>query len=244
MKTKDVIYIIYNEDEQSATAMGIEFGDFVQSLQEGLHHLLLLKSDYAGENYHAGLRMEAVRNESLKELYQENVHRYGDFCWVDCEDLERLDHLVPQEKAELLYLGHYLQPLGSPFFPKLNNRFAYLAHDDGWYNKLYFREKKDYLSMLQELIPNRIKAAYKKKNVQPLSSEIGQQLLHMAGSGLLIDLYRTIKGKGRIEIPINVIGAIADFDDVYNNMERYKRKANAECWLVYADKEWTIKSYS
>jgi hypothetical protein len=235
MKTKDVIYMIYNDNEQSVTSMGIEFIDFVSSLTIELNNVLLLESGYAGEDFHYGLRLEFVKKEHLSELYRDDVYSYGDFCWVDFDDVGSLDDIEPQEKAELLYLGHYKKPLGSPFFNKLNNKFVYLAHDDGWYNKVFHSDKNDYIDVMRQLIPNRIKSY--KKNMQPLSQEVGEQLLLMANDGILIDLYRTIKLRNGVEIPFNVIGKMMDFDDVYNNMDRHKAKAKSEYWLVYKNKQ-------
>jgi hypothetical protein len=241
MKNKDVIYIIYNEEEQSATSMGIEFIDFGNSLTMELNNVLLLASGYIGEDFHSGIGLEFVRKEHLSGLYKENVYSYGDFCWVDFDGIASLDNLEPQEKAELLYLGHYKKALRSPFFDKLNNKFVYLAHDDGWYNKVFHKDKNDYIDMLRHLFPNRLKTY--KKNVQPLSLDVGQQLVSLARDGLLIDLYRTIKSRNGVEIPFNVIGKIMDFDDVYNNMERHKAKAKSEYWLLYKNNQWMIKSY-
>lgn len=241
MKTKDIIYMIYNEKEQSVKSMGIEFIDFVTSLSTELNNVLLLASGYTGEDFHYGLRLEFVRKEHLSDLYEENVYSYGDFCWMDFQDITSLDNLEPQEKAELLYLGHYKEALGSPFFNKLNNKFVYLAHDDGWYNKVIYKDKNDYIDVLRHLIPNRLKSY--KKFVQPLCQDIGQQLALMASDGILIDIYRIIKSRNSVEIPFKVIGKIMDFDDVYNNMERHKAKANSEYWLIYKNNQWMIKSY-
>jgi hypothetical protein len=242
MKTKDIIYMIYNEDEHSVTSMGIEFHDFVNSLSIELNNVLLLASGYAGEDFHYEMRLEFVRKEHLSDLYKENVNSYGDFCWIDFNDIASLDDLKPQEKAELLYLGHYKEALRSPFFDKLNNKFVYLAHDDGWYNKVFYKDKNDFIDLLRNLIPNRLKT-YKKNVQQPLSRDVGQQLALLARDGILIDLYRIIKLRNSVEIPFNIIGKMLDFDDVYNNMERYKTKSKSEYWLVYKNNQWIVKSY-
>lgn len=242
MKTKDIIYMIYNETEESITSMGIEFQDFVQALPTDLNNLLLLKSGFIGKDYHYGLRLEYVRKENLEDLYKENVYSYGDFCWVDFESVEGLDELEPREMAELFYLGHLKKPVNSPFFEALKNKYAYLAHDDGWGNKTFYREKSDCLDVVRNLLPNRLES-YKKRNVQPLNDEAAEQLLEMANNGLLIDLYQMIKSKNRVDIPIHEIGIIMDFNDVYDNMERYKAKANQLAWLTYTNKQWKINRY-
>ena len=115
-----------------------------------------------------------------------------------------------------------------------------MAHDDGWYNKVHYKDQNDYVDLLTNLIPNRLKP-YKKK-VPPLSLDVGQQLASLASDGLLIDLYRMIKSRNRVEIPFHVIGRIKDLDDMYNNMDRYKARARLKYWLVYKRNEWTIKN--
>lgn len=142
----------------------------------------------------------------------------------------------------MLYLGHFKQPLNSAFFDKLNNKFAYLAHDDGWYNKIYIKDKNDHIETLANLLPYKLKP-YRKKAVRRLNHDVAEQILEFAKDGILIDLYRTIKLRSSIEIPLNIIGQIGDFDDVYNNMERYKSKAKREYWLIYKKNQWIIKSY-
>ncbi|MFF2484625.1 hypothetical protein [Paenibacillus sp. NPDC058071] len=242
MKSKDIIYMIYNENEQSVTSMGIEFIDFINCLTIEPNNILLLESGYTGEDFHYGLRLEFVRKENLNDLYKENVYSYGDFCWVDFDELITIDNLTPHEKAELLYLGHYKQPLGSPFFEKLNNKYVYLSHDDGWFNKIFYKDKNQYIDALGRLVSNRVKSY--RKNVSPLSQDIVEQLTLFAKDGILIDLYRIIKSRNSVEIPFNVIGKMMDFDDVYNNMERHKAKAKSEYWLVYKKGEWVISSYN
>lgn len=240
MKSRDVIYMIYNENEQSVTSAGIEFSEFINCLPVEPKHILLLASGYLGGDFHPGLRLDFVRNEHLNELYKENVYSYGDFCWVDFDEISSLDQLEPHEKAELLYLGHYKQPLGNLFFEKLNNRFVYLAHDDGWFNKIFYKDINQSIYMLRHLIPKKLKSF--RKHVPPLSIDIGEQLMLFARDGILIELSRIIKSRNSVEIPITIIGKNIDFDDVYNNMERHKAEAKSEYGLVYGKNEWMIRA--
>lgn len=128
------------------------------------------------------------------------------------------------------------KPVNSPFFEALQNKFAYLAHDDGWGNKTFYREKDDLYGL------TRLKS-YKKRNVQPLNVEVTEQLLELAKNGLLIDLYKIFKSKNRVEIPLHEIGIFNDFSDVYSHMDRYKARAKKESRLIYTNKQWKIISY-
>lgn len=243
MKTRDILYMIHNDTEQSVTSMGMEFREFVSSLATGLQHVLLLESGYFGHDFHIGHQLEYVTNPNLPDLYQDNVYSYGNFCWVDFNDIPALDLLEPQEIAELLYLGHLKKPMHRPFWDKLGNRFAYLAHDDGWYNKIYYRDRGDYTAMLRNLFSLKLKG-YTKKAIPPLSQAAAEQLMEHALGGVLIQMHRTLKSRSGVEIPYIVIGRYTDFDDVYNSMERYIGRARNEHWLICKNGEWSIKSYS
>lgn len=94
MKNRDIIYMVYDEKDQSVTSMGIEFIDFVRSLTVEINNVLLLASGYIGEDYHSGVGLDFVRKEYLEELYKDNVYSYGDFCWIDFENIVSLDNLV------------------------------------------------------------------------------------------------------------------------------------------------------
>ncbi len=234
------MYMIFNEADQSVISTGINFNEFVSSFPAGLSNILLLAGGYTGQDFHSGLRMDFVRKERLEEFYREDVYKYGDFCWIDFGSMAALDQLEPQEKAELLYLGHYHQPLNSPFYDKLSNRFVYLAHDDGWYNKIYYRDIQDYTIMLQHIFPAKWHA--RKRKVKPLGLNAAKELTSLASKGVLVELNRTIKTRNSLEIPLNIIGEILNLDDLYNNLEKLKAKAEAEYRLVYKDKHWTVNS--
>ena len=46
-------------------------------------------------------------NEKGHEAWsRDGVYNYGDFCWVDFDEMEGLNELPGQILAELLYLGH------------------------------------------------------------------------------------------------------------------------------------------
>ncbi|MFC3799226.1 hypothetical protein [Cohnella sp. GCM10012308] len=241
MGKRKFLYMVYNENEQSVTSTGIEFADFVHALPIGINHILLLDSGYAEGEFHAGLRMEYVRKERLQALYKENVYAYGDFCWVDFEEVAVLNKLEPQEKAELLYLGHFKQPLESPFFEKLCNQFVYLAHDDGWFNKVFYKNAELYTGMLRQLVANRLKTYG--LDTPPITADVGEQLKLFAKDGLLIESSRLVKSHTGVEVPLHVIGTITNHDELYNNIERYKSEARSQHWLVYKNGEWTIRQH-
>lgn len=50
-----------------------------------------------------------------------------DLCWIDFCDERKLNLLTPQEQAELLYIGHKKEPIRSPFYHQLQNKYVYLS---------------------------------------------------------------------------------------------------------------------
>jgi hypothetical protein len=240
LKTRDVIYLIYDDEQHCVTSTGIEFLEFVRAIPFALKNVLLLSSGYTGGYYHSDLRLDYVVEKSLPELFKEDVYSYGDFCWVDFENVGSLDEIKPNEKAEILFLAHYKKPLHSAFFNKLNNKFAYLAHDDGWYNKILYKREEDFIDVLRNIIPSKLKSKYR-KSAQLLNKDDGRNLSHMAKSGLLVDLRSIAIDKDRVEIPLYVIGKMVNFDDVNNNMDVHIAHCKSRSRLVYFNHQWMIR---
>ena len=53
-------------------------------------------------------------------------------------------------------MAHKKEPLGRRSSRLLKNRFVYLSHDDGWYNKVYYRRISDFVGMLSKVIPYKL----------------------------------------------------------------------------------------
>ena len=143
------------------------------------------------------------------------------------------------EIAELLYLGHMFKPVNNPFFDKIQNRFAYLVHDDGWFCRLYCREYTDF----QEIIANKIVgevSTSKRRKIYPISEEIKQQLMNIAENGLLIDFNNMLRFSNSIEIPIYSIGKFLDMDEMYNDLQRHTSRATYSAALIHKNKKWII----
>ncbi|MFK4998592.1 hypothetical protein ACI2OX_18625 [Bacillus sp. N9] len=92
----------------------------------------------------------------LPSLLTEDVYSYGDFCWLDFEEESDLNSLSGQEIAEILYLGHFKDHLASPFYEKISNHVVYLAGDDGWFNKTYYRSWDYFYAMLGAVISDKL----------------------------------------------------------------------------------------
>jgi hypothetical protein len=175
----------------------------------------------------------------IDQLAKEDVHEWGNFCFVDYVSPQKTNELSEAQIAELLYLGHMFKPLHSPFFEPLHNRFAYLAHDDGWYCKLYCREISDFIPVICGKIKAEIKKHLLKKSVGEPSPNVEEHLLRLATDGLLIDLDEVAQKGDSVTVKLYTVGEYSNMDEILNNFERIKSNASKVCNLSCGD-EWTM----
>lgn len=238
-KLRDVFYINADSSKNQIQYYGLEFKEFLQFVPVDLTKILLLESEYYGAGYRSKYRFEAVDESEIEDLISDNIYGYGNFTWVDYNDKDNIDKLTPREVAELLYLGHTHEPIDSPFLERINNRYAYLAHDDGWYCKIFCK----YMDDFSEVIANKIvKMAtnLKRRKIYPIDENIKSALLEFADAGLVIDFSNIMKFDKSIEVPIHVIGKFGDMDEMYNNLQRHIMKAKYSAKLVHKNKKWVI----
>lgn len=245
---RDLVYIHLNEAEDYVLTYGIEFEEWSQPLKDLLNHILLLKHKFDDVYFNMHTLLEYVRNEQIVKLVEEDVYGYGDFCWIDFEDVESLDELSGQDIAELLYLGHKKVHLKPPFYQILGNRYVYLAHDDGWWNKVYYRQMRDFYHMLSHVIGSKVtelkqeKGFFlfkKNKNIPPVHIGFLLNMKEMMKEGILISFRDMKQTRTSIEIPIWILGDFINMDDMY---EEYMRIANTRynCKLFFDKRtlEW------
>ena len=180
------------------------------------------------------------------------MYGYGDFCWIDFEEMEGLDEIPGQVLAELLYLGHVKEPLRPPFYSYLRNRYAYLAHDDGWFNKTYYRELNDFYLLLSQVIPMKLGAIKPEKNLLGLKRKktypfIDQHLLLSLKAyikeGMVFSIKEMVQNRLRIELPIWVIGDVSNMDEMYEEYEKnLKRPCDAKLIFDKKSREWKMRS--
>jgi hypothetical protein len=248
--TRDLIYIHHNNFEQYVISYGIEFKEFVASSSAKLKHLLLLKHRFQEADFNMHTLLEYISQDKIGRLMNDGVYDYGNFCWVDFSELDGLNELTGQEIAELLYIGHIKQHLKPPFYQKLRNRFAYLAHDDGWFNKIYYRDMDDFYEILGNVIGMKMSQLHTKKTLfnirksRSFPSVSGETLLKISNllkDGIILSLNSREETRQRIEIPISVIGDFIDMDDMYEEALKID-KDECQAILVFEKKtnEWKL----
>ncbi|MGE8207090.1 hypothetical protein ACQKP0_21535 [Heyndrickxia sp. NPDC080065] len=243
---RGVIYAHMNVVDQYVLSYGIEFHEFYHAFSD-LPNLLLLRHQFDDGNFNLHTLLEYVDSESMPKLSEDDVYEYGDFCWVDFEDEEALNRLDGQEIAELLYLSHLKTHLRLPFYRKLNNRFVYLSHDDGWFNKTYYRSFDDFYKTLGVSISSKLNekgektffGLKKKKEIPSIPIEILYPFIEDMKEGMIISIERAIHTRASVEIPIWIIGDYYDMDEMYEEYEGlYNRPLDGKIVFDRKVKEW------
>lgn len=230
--TRDLIYVSSENQNNCFYSYGIEFNEFMNCVQNRPENLLLLKHNFDNALWNQHSRFEYVTKQEINELIEDYVYGYGDFCWVDFSNEEELDALSSTQIAELLFFSHLARPLHS--LPKL--RFAYYAHDDGWFNKLYVTNQPDYEILLSKVIIYKIQKLTGRK-LENIPKEISSVLLESTRDGLFIDFSKIMKNSNELKIPIAAIGHFTDMDKVFNFR---KEISDYKVWLVYSKKLWKL----
>lgn len=250
---KDVIYVHENETHNYVMSYGLEFREFSQNLPQPLNHLLMIDHQFDHGSFNMNTLMEYTDKKEVSKLSADNIHGYGDFCWIDFEEVDGLDQLSGQELAEILYMGHTKQSLNSPFYSKLNNRFVYLARDDGWFNKIYYRYTDDFYSMLGNAIPakllqqkgdkslKRLLPNQRIANLPPIPKEVIYSLRGKIKEGLAISIEKTAKGRSSIKVPVWVMGDYMHMDTMYEDYKQFSEK-QPYGYMVFdkKSKEWSL----
>ena len=237
MPVKKLIYLHSNTAEKHIICHGIDFKAFLNSLDKPLGNILLIKHQYNGENYNSRSGFTYVSGQEIEKLKAENVSKYGDFCWFDFEDEFAPDQLTRLDIAELLYFGHRHQPFSTPFFTRLQNRFAYWSHDDGWFSSIYFSDHDEMLTFMSCAIS--VIAQSRPLSTGKLPHDTAKEVLSLAEGGLLIDGGDITETIDTFTLPFYVTGRITDMADAINNTNHYKKSAQKRVILRFKKKAET-----
>jgi hypothetical protein len=239
-RVRDVFYINANYEENYFTYYGMEFSEFIKYRPVPIANILMLSpwllESKDNNNWCMGTFNEA---EEIAKLCKHDIYHFGDFHWLDYRDEESLARSTEQEKAEVLYLSHFMKPLHTPFFDSIGNNYVYLAHDDGWRCQLYCKD----MTTFGDIIANKIMAFFstnKRRKIYPIGDDIKNQLLEWSKDGLLIDFsHATISGQ-HCSLSFDMIGKFDDMDDMYHDLNRRKEFASKQGWLEQKDKTWKL----
>ncbi|GAA3327151.1 hypothetical protein GCM10020331_065960 [Ectobacillus funiculus] len=110
-------------------------------------------------------------------------------------------------------------------FSIVKNKYVYLSHDDGWYNKIYYRRLPDFAAALSKNCSIQARLVRKKRKIYVISKrlkmypaiarEVMEQLIPLTEDGLLIDLVHKEESKRGLEIPVYVVGSYENMDEIF-----------------------------
>jgi len=239
-RIRDVFYINANFEENYFVYYGMEFKEFIRYNPVNMENILITDGDYIANDFNNSWLLYTTRGkEELLELSKEDIYNLGNFHWIDYDNESNLNNCTLEERAEVLYLSHFFKPLKSPFLSRINNNYFYLSHDDGWRCKLYC---KDMLAF-KDIIANKIIDSFatnKRRKIYPISESIKNEILELTKKGLLIDFSCIHKESDSISINFYAIGPYENMDEMYNNLERNKFRAEIKGYIEHKNKTWKI----
>lgn len=191
-------------------------------------NILLLKHDYKDGLFNMHTQLEYIPNDELHNFIKKMEDTNKDLCWVDFVDEKYLNQLTPTEQAELLYLGHKKEPVTSPFFVKLQNRYVYCSSADDKLVKIYFRSLEESELLISSIINNIIKEKEgngsfwrrKSKDTLPtLDVTTLKTYRNHFKEGALFSLYKMEKPDNHIGIEIRTLSDYDYPDEVWDDLK-------------------------
>jgi len=225
------VYIRFEENENLFHTSGVTFQDFISGIDIRSKCLLILAGYPTACQFHMPLLLEYVPQEEMEAFFLENVYNYGDFCWVDFESPAQLNQVSGEELAQLLYMSHMKKPLHDYKISSLGNNYAYLCHDDGWYNNVYLEDVFEYKKVISYLLIKELKG--KKRSIYAPEQTILNKLFEMCKDGLVIDFEK----KSSESVSLFCVGSVSTMDELENKMDRYRDKSSGHTLYYNARKK-------
>ncbi|PRC90596.1 hypothetical protein [Solimicrobium silvestre] len=146
---KDYLYLWNDPDRQFLVASGIEFKDFLKSL-DNLGGIALIEHQSEISEFDPNSRFEFVSSSNIPKLINENIYSWGNFVWADYAD-STIPIISDKEIAELLFFAHKVVPLTTSKIASLNNKYLAYIHDDGWYLQLHYSNWEHIKNLIESL---------------------------------------------------------------------------------------------
>ncbi len=224
-KEKQLIYLKTNPVEHEYICMGISVYDIWKAIKTINTDIVLIKSDDLGD--------KCINNFEI--IYEDNIddflskYRYGDLCFMDCNNREKMYELNDNEIAEMLFIGHMNRPLNSPFVEKIGNKIVYIGHDNNYFCKLYCINNNDFYSVINIKFQSYIHDKYK------INIHLGYSFMEECINGLLIDLDDIYISNRNVVMPYYVIGFFNNMDEIINrsNFLKQDKPQKVISWNCY-----------
>lgn len=220
------LYIHMNDVEHFVVYSGLTLKQFMSSI-EPLKNVLLLKHTYEDGSFNMHTQFDYVSSEEIPDFIKKEMDSATDLCWVDFNSEKNVDLLTPFEQAELLYFRHRREPLGSPLYTKLQNRYGYFSSNLDKMTKIYFRFMADSELLVANFFNRMIKekegtgSFWRRKvkgDVPTIDPSILRAFRSYAKEGALLSLYKMDKN-AQYGIEIRALAEYDFPDEVWDNLD-------------------------
>lgn len=220
------LYVHMNDVEHFVIYSGLTLKGFMASV-EPVKNILLLKHAYENGSFNMHTQFDFVTSEDMRDFIKKESDLKQDLCWVDFTTEKNVNALTPLEQAELLYLGHKREPLASPFFSKLQNRYAFYSSVSDKMTKIYYRFMGDSEILVSNFFNQMIREKEgigsfwrrKHKNNSPIIDPSTLRVFRpYAKEGVLLSLYKLDKPNGHYGIEVRVLSDYDYPDEVWDDL--------------------------
>lgn len=222
------LYIHMSEVDQFVIFSGITLKQFFSSI-EPLPNLLLLKHRFEDGSFNMHTMFDYVSGgQEIAKFVKEMDDNKEDLCWVDFVDEKKVNELTPREIAELLYISHKREPITSPFFTKLRNRYVYYSSKNDKMTKVYFRNLDDSENLVTRFLNNLIKDKVSinsfwkrktKKIIPALDAAFFKAYRPYEKDGVLVSLFKMEKPENSFGLEIRNLMDFDFPDEVWDDLD-------------------------
>ena len=219
------LYIHMNDVDHFVVFSGLSCKQFLLCA-EPMKNVLLLKSSFEDGSYNMHTQHDFVSTEDMPHFIKKLTDNQSELCWLDFDSEKNVSQLSGNEQAELLYFAHKREPLQSPFFHKLQNRYAFYANPSDKTTKVYFR----YLADVEQIMANLFNFIIKDKTdavsfwrrkarsqTASLDPMVLRSIRHYVKEGALLSLYKMEK-TGQFGIEIRTLSNYNFPDEVWDDL--------------------------
>jgi hypothetical protein len=185
MKNKCFSFVKTDLTNNFIWASGISWNEFYNGIEAKPKNILLLAGYPEQASFCNELNLEYITDEQMSSFVDSEVYGYGDFYWVDFCDESVLSDVNNSELADLLFMRHKNKPMQSYKIVSLQNRYAYLCHDDDYYVKIYMDHVEDYKKVVEYKIRKELKG--RKRTISPIPDDIMDRLYAEFENGIVLD---------------------------------------------------------
>lgn len=222
------LYVHMSEVDQFVIFSGITLKQFFASIGP-LTNLLLLKHRFEDGAFNMHTMFDYVTEQEIVKFVKEMDDIKDDLCWIDFVDEQKVNELSPREIAELLYISHKREPITSPFFQKLKNRFVYYSSNNDKMTKIYFRNLDDCDYLVSSFFNNLIKdkvgniSFWKrktKKNIPSIDGTLLKSYRSYAKDGVLLSLFKMEKPENSFGLELRTLMDYDFPDEVWDDLDK------------------------